>query len=267
MRAISFHSPFSIVRWILSVILVLSSGCAALRPAAPPLSDSETTRVLDRLKRQADNVLTFYSTGTVVLKKGFVESQEARILVIGTRDPMRIKVEITHPWGRPLLHILVSDDRLEAVSFQEATRYIGPATPETLGRFLPSPPDLQSVWSLLRGYPAPPTVGTVVSEAGPRIVWRRASGEPIQILGIRPSTLEPERIVFPGSRLNVIFDDLRESGGVRYAGEVRYLPDKKIGGVIIQNERMVFNQDIPEAVFELRIPSTFRIETLEDIES
>jgi len=263
----AFHCPSGIILGVLSVLLLFLSACAALRPAAPPLSDPETVHVLDLLKAQAGKVLSFYSMGTVILKQGFVESQEARILVIGTRDPMRIKVEITHPWGRPLLHFLISDDRLEAVSFQKATRYTGPATPETLGRFLPSPPDLQGVWSLLRGYPAPPLTGTAVSESGPRIVWRGASGEPIQILGIRPATLEPERIVFPKSRLNVVFGDFRNSGGIRYAGEIRYLPEKNRGEVIIENERMVFNQDIPEAVFELRSPSTFRTEMLEDIES
>lgn len=263
-RARRIHAPSVVVQWIPLILLAFLSGCAAFRPAAPPLSDPETSRVLDRLKAQAENVLTFYSMGTVILKQGFMGSKEARILVVGTRDPLRIKVEITHPWGRPLLHVLVRRDRLEALSFQEATRYTGPATPETLGRFLPSPPDLQSVWSLLRGYPAPPEKGTAVSESGPRIVWRAASGKPLQILGIRPETLEPERIVFPASRLHVLFGDLRESGGIRYAGEVRYLPEEKRGQVLIQNERMVFNQDIPEAVFELRPPSTFRTETLND---
>lgn len=263
-RAKRIHAPSVAVQWLLLILLVFFNGCAAFRPAAPPLSDPETSRVLDRLKAQAENVFTFYSMGTVVLKQGFMESQEARILVVGTRDPLRIKVEITHPWGRPLLHVLISGDRLEALSFQEATRYTGPATPETLGRFLPSPPDLASVWSLLRGYPAPPERGTAISESGPRIVWRADSGRPLQILGIRPETLEPERIVFPESRLHVLFGELRESGGIRYAGEVRYLPEEKRGQVLIENERMVFNQDIPEAIFEIRVPSMFRTEALDN---
>ena len=263
-RGRRIHAPSVVVRWIPLILLAFLSGCAAFRPAAPPLSDPETSRVLNRLKGQAENVLTFYSMGTVVLKQGFMGSQEARILVVGTRDPLRIKVEITHPWGRPLLHVLVSGDRLEALSFQEATRYTGPATPETLGRFLPSPPDLASVWSLLRGCPAPPERGTAISESGPRIVWRAASGKPLQILGIRAGTLEPERIVFPASRLQVLFGDLRERGGIRYAGEVRYLPEEKRGQVLIQNERMVFNQDIPEAIFEIRGPSSFRTEALDN---
>ena len=246
-------------------MLAVLSGCAALRPAAPPLGVPETARVLDRLKVQADRVHTFYSMGTVVLKHGFVEAQEARILVVGTRDPFRIKVEITHPWGRPLLHVLVRGDRLEALSFQEARRYTGPATPETLGRFLPSPPDLQSVWSLLRAYPAPPNKGTAVSEPGPRIVWREASGEAIRVLGIRVETLDPERMVFPESRLQVIFGDLQETGGVRYAREVRYLPEKERREVVIRNERMVFNQEIPKAIFELRTPQTFRTEILDPV--
>ena len=246
-------------RACLVLSLALLTGCAALRPAPPPLDPARLDTVLDRLAEQKERVASFYSLGTVTLRQWVVESEEARILVVGTRNPLRIKVEITHPWGAPVLHVLVDRGRLEAFSFPDATLYTGPATPGTLERFLPSPPDMDDLWDLLRGYPPPPAPGGVpASEKGPRIVCSEACPGAPWSLRVRPDTLEPERLTFLESRLEVAFDDLHVRDGIRWAGVVSYHPGDRPGRVVIRNERMVFNEEIPEAVYTLKTPPSFR---------
>ena len=249
--------------FVLSVALL--TGCAALRPAPPPLDPARLDTVLQRLAEQKERVASFYSLGTVTLRQWVVESEEARILVVGTRNPLRIKVEITHPWGAPVLHVLVDRGRLEAFSFPDATLYTGPATPRTLERFLPSPPDLEDLWSLLRGYPPPPDPGCAPrSETGPRIVCAGPSVEAPWSLHVRPDTLEPERLTFLESRLEVAFDDICVQDGIRWAGRVSYHPGDRPGRVVFRTERMVFNQVIPEAVYTLKTPRSYRKVELEE---
>ncbi len=241
----------------LMLALVLLSGCAAIRPATPPLTPPEVQSILDSLETQRQAVSSFYSMGTVVLKKWLVESEEARILVVGMRNPLRIKVEITHSWGPPVLHVLVDRDRLEAFSFQDAILYTGPADAKTLGRFLPSPPDVNSIWALLRGYPALPGMDLARAGPGGRIVCCGACAESPWTLQVRPRTLEPERLVFPESNLEVIFSDIQEHGEIRHAGEVEVRPGKGGGRVIIRNEQMVFNREIPEQIFKVNKPPSY----------
>lgn len=220
--------------------------------------------MLHRLTTQSERVTTFYSMGTVSLRQWVVESEEADILVVGSRDPLRIKVEITHPWGAPVLHILVDRNRFEAFSYPDKTLYTGPATPGILNRFLPTPPDLAHMWALLRGYPSLPEIESVRSEEGPRVVCDRGCPGAFWSLKLHADTLEPERLSFPESRLQVAFEDIRTADGIRFAGEVRYLPQDRSGQVVIRNRRMVFNQEIPDAIYTLKTPGSYQVVELEE---
>ncbi len=238
----------------LLLILALTSGCASLRPPLPQLSPSDLQAVLNRLEAQRHHVTSFYSVGTVTLKKWIAESEEAAILVVGDREPLRIKVEITHPWGAPMLHVLVDRGRFEAFSFSDKTLYTGPATPEVLSRFLPTPPDLDHLWALLRGYPGLPEVESARSQAGPRLICRG-----VWSLKLHAETLEPQRLAFPRRDLEVAFDDIQATDGILYAGVVRYLPRDRGGQVVIRNKRMVFNQETPEKIYTVKTPGSYRV--------
>jgi len=251
----------------LSVLLclwTLSGGCASLRPAPPPLTPPEIEGILQRMDAQKDRVSTFFSLGTVVLKKWLVESEEARILVVGRRHPMGIKVEITHPWGAPVLHVLLDRGRLEAFSYSDATLYTGQATPETLARFMPSPPDLESAWAILRGYPAPRIAGEVISREGRVLTCGDGCSDPPWTLHMRPDTLEPRKLAYPGSGLEVDFGTMREQDGIFYAEEVDYRDGKRGGNVVIRNDRVEFNREIPETIFRLAKPPVYRTVDLDE---
>lgn len=233
------------------------SGCAAIRPALPPLTPPEVTSIAEDLANQKRAVSSFYSMGTVVMRRWLVESEEAKILVVGTRDPLRIKVEITHPWGPPILHISIDRDRIEAFSYPDAVLYTGPANSETIGRFLPCPPDIDSIWAVLRGYPALPGADTVRPGEGGQVVCFESCAVSPWILQVRHLNLEPERLTFPEGGLEVVFSDIQESGEVRYAGEVEVRPGKGGGRVIIKNAEMVFNREIPEQIFQVKKPPVY----------
>lgn len=238
----------------LLLILVLTSGCASLRPPLPQLSPSDLQAVLDRLRVQRHRVTSFYSVGTVTLKKWIAESEEAAILVVGDQEPLRIKVEITHPWGAPMLHVLVDRGRFAAFSFSDKTLYTGPATSEVLSRFLPTPPDLDHLWALLRGYPALPEVESARSRKGPHLICKG-----VWSLKLHAESLEPQSLAFPQRGLEVAFDDIQTTDGIRYAGVVRYLPRDRGGQVVIRNKRMVFNRKIPEEIYTVKTPGSYRV--------
>jgi hypothetical protein len=242
---------------LMALAVLFMHGCAAIRPDAPPPGPAEVQALRETLLRQGEAVESFYSLGSVVLRKWIVESEEARILVVGVRNPLRIKVEITHGWGAPVLHILVDRERLEAFSFPDEVLYTGPATAETLGRFLPCPPDMDGIWALLRGYPALPGAGVARPGPGSKIICDRGcSGSPWTLEV--DTALTPLRLTFTESGLDVIFTDMEEREGIAYAGKVEVRPGKGPGKVLIRNERMVFNRRIPEKIFEVKKPPSYK---------
>ena len=87
-------------------VCMLLTGCAAVRTLmkGPPLTADRIDAILAGIDDQQAQVSSFYTLGKVLLKDGILEA-EADALIVGTREPFRLKIELTHSWGKPLLHI------------------------------------------------------------------------------------------------------------------------------------------------------------------
>jgi hypothetical protein len=173
--------------------LVLSlTGCALVREGSfsPPLTDQQLGAVISRLKDQEARVKSFFSQGTLLLKDWYWEA-ETRVLIVGLRDPFRVKVEITHGWGQPILHVLVDQKRLEVLSFQENRLYVGRFTPQALSRFFPGDLDSDLIWTVLRGYPGISPRTKTFSPGRNRISFADEKGEEIEGMDLHPEDLRP----------------------------------------------------------------------------
>ena len=114
------------IRFFLFLLCIVPlAGCAAIAPSfvQKPFSDAQVETILSGIQKQHEKVSSFYRMGRVLAKKGLWE-QEAHVLIAGTKAPFRIKVELTHPWGQPIAHILVLGNRLEVLSYGEKTIYV-----------------------------------------------------------------------------------------------------------------------------------------------
>jgi hypothetical protein len=211
------------------------------------------------MKTAEKDVSSFYSLGTLSVSRGLGRSDEVKFLAVGTRLPRRLKVEIAHPWGAPIFHILLEEDRIQAFSYDENTLYKGPATKEALDRFLPGAPDPSTAWDLLRGYPAVSPEGTVLEVKDERFLVSDDSGEPDRWVVIKGADKrDPDELVFVETEFRASFSSHREKQDIPYAHEVKLnLPGK--GEVRFRNEKMVFNRPIPEAVFDLRTPEDCKV--------
>jgi redox-regulated HSP33 family molecular chaperone len=71
-----------------------------------PLTREQVHQILSTLIVQSEQAESFISSGRLKVK---VDESEfnANILLAGTKSPFRIKMEVTHRWGRPLFHILI----------------------------------------------------------------------------------------------------------------------------------------------------------------
>jgi hypothetical protein len=248
-----------LISLILIIPVLFSFGCAGYTPVSKggPLPYDHTgliTRMLDQEKRAH----SFYASGTILVK-GWAWKSEAELLIAGTREPLKIKLEITHPWGKPILHILIDKNRLEILSFDEKRVYVGELTAESLSRLsLPGEfCNLNLIWSVLRGYPHIAVYDRISYSDMYRINLVDQEDMDIEIIDLYPENLLPKRVLFPGDSLDIFFSGYKNNDGIDYAEEVTVNNFEGRKDLTIKTRKMVFNKSVPHEIFILEKPRTF----------
>jgi hypothetical protein len=235
--------------------LVTLSGCA---PAffKKPLSDQELGRVVSLLKAQEEAANAFFTTGQMVVKDWYWD-QEANTLMAGTRAPLRLRIEITHAWGQPILHLLVVGRAFKALSYGERRLYVGDLTPGALSKFFPADLDADLIWEVLRGFPKLRLDGRMESRKADQVILLGRNGEEMEILELDPESGLPRRVSFPEQKVAVAYADFQQEGGILYAKEVRVTQLGGARNLTLKNGNMVFNKPIPDEIFRMEIPPGF----------
>lgn len=244
---------------LLSVtVLLLSSGCAwfATIPPSPPLSPQVVAAIVSAFQEQGSGVETLFSSGTLTLETQGAQS-EATALIVASRDPSHIKIEITHPWGQPLLHILVNGSRLDILSFSEKRRYYGDLGSCFLLKSIPFPLDADLLWSLARAYPMLPPYHHARSLKGDQITLMDQEEGNIQVIDLYPDSKLPRRVWFCREEAAISFSDFQGMSGMAYAREIRLSDDEDTTRLTLDIRQMVFNRPVPAAIFQQAAPPGF----------
>lgn len=243
---------------ITCLVLILLPDCAIIsrQPRLKPLSYENITAIISGIREQEKKVFSFYTIGTIFIKNWYWES-EANVLIVGTQNPFRIKVEITHPWGQPILHILIKQGELQVLSFSENRLYHGDFTPQALSRFIPGGLNADLIWAALRGYPRPMKYHEVRSLKANQIILFDDKGNKMNIIDVYPESLLPKKVAYPGHSIKMAFSDFQENNGIYYPRKVRVDNIKGTSDLILNNTKMFFNKTIPTQIFILNKPSSF----------
>ena len=249
------NSPIQVILLasFLLVSVLLSAGCATVLRPVPmkPLTIHEATNIIADIRDQGDKVSSFYALGSVLVKDWKWES-EADILIAGIRTPPKIKIEITHPWGKPILHILIDNNRLEVLSFDEKKLYLSDFTPEALSDFFPGEFfDHNLIWAVLRGYPNLLSHYGIESRKTNQISLFNNRDTEVEVIDLYAESLLPKKVSFPEKSLTLLFSGFKENDGIYYAWEVTVENIKGNRDLKLRNRRMVFNRTIPDQIFTL----------------
>jgi hypothetical protein len=256
-----------------SIILIIlcmlfSWGCATVpKPLPQPqLSLPDAQKIVEDIKSGNDAVRSFYSTGVVSIKGWLIDS-DADILIAGIKAPLEMKIEITHSWGKPLLHVLIKNDRLEVFSFQEKTLYAGRYSPEALSRFLPGLELSQEmIWAVLGSRPLILSHAETTTPGPGRIAIIDGSGREIETVFLPVTEYIPAKLSLTGQSLDVSFSDIRSDNGISYAGEMEIKGLKNGKDLGLKINSMSMNQDIPEEIFTMGMPSSYKTINLDDLQ-
>ncbi|MCU0593988.1 MAG: hypothetical protein MUC98_00815 [Desulfobacterota bacterium] len=243
------------------IVLVTLSGCAPVF-LKKPLSDQEVEKVLSLLKAQEEAADTFFNTGQMVVKDWYWD-QEANTLIAGTRTPLRLRIEVTHAWGQPILHLVVVGKSFKALSYGERKLYMGDLAPGALSKFFPADLDADLIWDVVRGFPKLRSGGRRESRTADRLSVLDRNGDESEILDLDPESGLPRQTLFPQRKVGVRYLDFQQEGGILYAGEVRVRQLEGTRSLTLKNGKMVFNKPIPDEIFRMEIPPGFETERIE----
>jgi hypothetical protein len=236
----------------------LFSTCAPVTPKhLPPILDEQKIAEFISLGREQDaRVLSLISTGRLTIKRPGSET-ELNVLIAGVRDLEKIKIEITHPWGRPVVHILINGKGFDMVSFAEKKRYSGLLGTSDPSGFFPGRLSLDQIWAFVRAFPAIADYDSVVLSKENQITLFDSNGDVVQVINFCEQSNFPCAIFFPEQDARVVFSRFQNEKGIYYARETELSGSGKTGTLRIAVKQMVFNEAIPEGIFELITPKGF----------
>ena len=248
------------------LLLLLLSCCArvAIPPPSPPLAPQSIKGVVSAIKKQGVMVRTLVSSGTLTLDIKGSESDTA-VLIVATRDPSKIKIEITHTWGRPLLHILINGSSLDILSFTDKRVYSGRLGTTGLSGLIPVPLSPELVRTLARAYPVLLDHNLALSVNENQMIFLNQSDEMIQIVDLYPESDLPHRVSFCQQNTEVIFSDFQNSRGIRYAKEIEMNSPEKNARLALEIKQITFNKPVPDAIFQLETPRDFEVVPLRHV--
>jgi hypothetical protein len=239
-------------------LLFLLCSCAILQKTSshPPLSKQDVETVLSGIQEQESKVFSCYINGRLTVKN-WIWNSDSNILIAGTKEPYRIKIEVTHPWGHPIVHVLIDGTTLKVLSFEEERLYISAFTPENLSEFFPGNFDTDLIWTVLRGYPNLPEYQTATSLESDQISLLDDKEEAVEIIDIYPDNMLPRQVSYPQQNITMFFSDIQEGQGINYARKIKVKNTKEKGSLVIENKEIGFNRTFPEQIFLLEKPPLF----------
>jgi len=188
---------------------------------------------------------------------------ESLIVSVGRKDPLWLKIEVTHPWGQPIFQALISETQAKVLVVPEKRFYVGQMKDAGFSEdLLPAGLDAHQLWGALRGFPILPEYARVISSRGDQLTFFDAQGKAIQTVDFDPATRLPRAVSLPDPAVHVDFADMKDDQGVVFARHI--IIESSDAGLTLDLEisQAIFNQPIPETIFSLNPPPGYEVRPL-----
>jgi hypothetical protein len=278
---LNYTNIHSEIKTFLTALAFLSFQCCSpltIQSPVPALNEERVLALVSAFSAQESVAKTLFFSGTLTFKNQDTENAVQILMITDAshrvdtkswadtqvRPYGRMKIEITHPWGKPLTHILIEGQRLHILDFVEKRIYRGSLNSEHLSRRIPVPLNHSILWSLARAFPALLKHQKAESMADNQFTLLDKMGNKVQHFELYSAEPFPRRVCFCKQNATIDFSDFEDDDGILYAQQVHFHdPDHKVG-LEIDIDQMTFNTPLPKAVFSMEAPPDFKTVHLKD---
>jgi hypothetical protein len=255
--------------WIFTLFFAtyLFPSCApvTLKQAPLILDEQKIADFISMAREQDAQVRSLISAGRLTIRKRGSETG-LNVLMAGERDRDKIKIELTHSWGRPVVHILVHGKRFDIVSFVDKKFYLGSLGTTDPSGFFPGRLELDQIWAFVRAFPVVPKHSSAVFSRENQITLLNSNGGTVQVVDFCNHSNLPCRISFPEQGSTVLFSKFEQKGGTLYARKVELRGANVEGAIEMDLKQFVFNETIPQEIFQLEAPEGFEAAPLRGLQ-
>jgi hypothetical protein len=243
-------------------------GCA--KPPAPqkprlqPFDPSEIRVILEDFRTQQRRVHTCFGTGRLTIRTPEGED-DVKLLVAGQKSPFHVRFEVTHPWGRPLLHLVMSESTLEAVVFPQKRVYRGRPQDVLPTGSLPIPLRPDILWSLVRGFPVVPAHARGGPAKAGQIALFGENDEVRQVITFGSDRALPLCVSFFDPALDVYYGPFDDDDGIRWAPLAKVVHSGSETSLALALKERVFNRSLPSELFQTEVPRGFKVRALSNL--
>ncbi len=252
-----FHALLSISA------LVLFPACARIEPLPPgqPFTREKTAELISGLRKKARILTDFQGLGKLTLIRTLSETEE-NLFAVGA-SPLRMRLEISHPWGKPLFHIVADEKNLSVLSLLEKRLILvspepGAARPPVLFQL-----GLDSAWKILSGLAPVLHHKKAVSFKPNEIEIYNAKGKKIQRICFHGNPPVPRSVYFPGKHIVLTFSDYKRFPQGLFSRNITVKDRLNKRTLNIRYKDLKLNRAVPEEVFRIHIPEGFKVVRME----
>jgi hypothetical protein len=244
--------------YLATLAVVSLLGCAPLRTPIPakPISQDRAFQLISRMKAQADGVFSFLGVGKLLFREGADET-DMKLLAVGKR-PSRMRLELTHTWGKPLLYIVTDKQNTSVLSFVEQTFYSGPSSQLNRNQFFLFDLDLDAAWTILSGRIPILPHRTVESLRPNELTLLNGRGDVVESLIFAPGLPLPTSIHLPRQGFTVALSQFKEGPIGPYPSKIAIARGDERQLEILYSS-LQLNRPIPEEIFRLNPPPDVEI--------
>ncbi|MBW1715487.1 MAG: hypothetical protein JRJ77_06595 [Deltaproteobacteria bacterium] len=241
------------------LVLVFLIGCAplVLSPPHAPFTQAETAQLISDLRAEGRRISSFHGAGRLRYRDSEEES-ELNLLAVGGR-PFKVRIEISHPWGRPLFFIVLDGDNTSVLSLVDHKFFKGQSNRLPMDLFFLLRLDLDSIWQILSGNVPVLPHSKAASLKPYEVTLYNGVGEVTQVISFFPRSLLPRSIFFPCEGITIMLSDFKQGDFAPRPLKIEIVRKDKNQSVQIRYKNLTRNRPIPEELFSLNPPAGFEV--------
>ena len=200
---------------------------------------------------------SFIASGTISYSKK-MRFDEGNFFAVGTLDPLKLKLEVTHPLGGDIMHALLDKNRIEVVFFRERKVHSSEyGEYENINNSLFTDPSV--AWHIFRGFPKLLPYKDSYVENNNKFSLLGNNSVLIQTITLTEGRMAPASVRYDDIGIAVDTEGFANHGNIFYASSMKLASENTDEIIEIKFKRFEFDLSIVQDIFTIIFPPGFPI--------
>jgi len=200
---------------------------------------------------------SFVASGTISYSKK-MRFDEGNFFAVGTLEPLKLKLEVTHPLGGDIMHALLDKNHIEVVFFREKKVYTSEYYENVnINDSLFADPSI--AWHIFRGFPLILPYKDGYVEDNNKFSLLGNNSIVIQSITLAKDRMIPVSVGYNAIGIIVDIDDFANNDNIFYASVIKIKPKNTDEIIEIKFKKHEFNLPIAQEIFNIIFPTGFPI--------